>query len=102
MSVVAQLALFPLDKGGSGLSAYVARVVEVVRQSGLPHVLGPMGTSLEGDFDAVMDVVSRCFAAMSGDCDRVYMTLAVDYRAGRSGGLASKIASVQAALEERI
>ncbi|GAB6037190.1 MTH1187 family thiamine-binding protein [Fundidesulfovibrio butyratiphilus] len=101
MSVVAQLAVFPLDKGGAGLSAYVARVVELIRESGLPFALGPMGTSLEGDFEAVMAVVSRCFAALSRDCDRVYMTLALDYRAGRSGGLASKTASVDAVLEGR-
>lgn len=101
MSVVAQLALFPLDKGGAGLSAYVARVARIIEQSGLPCLLGPMGTSLEGDFEAVMAVVSRCFEAMRQDSDRVYMTLAVDYRAGRSSGLASKVASVNAALEGR-
>jgi len=47
----------PLGKGES-VSQYVARVVDVVDKSGLPYVLTPMGTIIEGEsWDEVMDVL---------------------------------------------
>ena len=54
--------MFPLDKGES-VSPYVARLVRVIRESGLPHKLGPMGTSIEGEWHQVMAVVTHCFEA---------------------------------------
>jgi len=94
VSVIIELSLFPLDKG-QGVSGHVARAVGIIRQSGLPHVLTPMGTCIEGEWDEVRDVVDACFAAMAADSDRVYMTLKADWRRGRSGGLASKVAAVE-------
>ena len=70
MSVIVNLAIFPLDKGEE-LAPYVAKAVEIIRCSGLPHALGAMSTSIEGEYDAVMDVVRRCFMALREDCDRV-------------------------------
>ncbi len=94
MSVIVEFSLFPMDKGQS-VGAYVARAAGIVRQSGLPHVLGPMGTCLEGEYDEVMAVVGRCVKALEPDCERVYMTVKMDWRRGRTGGLAGKTASVE-------
>lgn len=99
MSVIAQLAIFPLDKTGS-LSPYVAKAVGIIKASGLPHALGPMGTCIEGEWRDVINVVERCFQALQADSDRVYLTLSVDYRAGRTDGLTTKTASVAALLED--
>lgn len=97
MSVVAQLAIFPLDKGAS-LSDYVARVSTIIRESGLTNQLGPMGTAIEGEFPQVMATVAKAFEALAPDCDRVYMTLAVDYKKGRENGLRGKVESVEETL----
>lgn len=94
MSLIAELSLFPVDKGIS-LSAYVARAVAIIRQSGLPHQLTPMGTCIEGEWDEVMAVVERCFSAMAEDSERVYLTLKVDWRRGREGGLGAKTGAVE-------
>ena len=99
MSVIAQLAVFPVGTPG-GLSPYVARAVGIIKASGLPYALGPMGTCIEGEWREVMDVVERCFEALKADSDRVYLTLSVDYRSRRQGGLTAKTASVTALLEE--
>lgn len=99
MSVIAQLSVFPVGKSG-GLSPYVARAVGIIQASGLPYVFGPMGTCIEGEWREVMDVVGSCFEALKMDSDRVYLTLSVDYRAGRLSGLSAKTASVAAILEE--
>ena len=94
MSALVDLSIFPLDKGDS-LSAYVARVLKIIKDSGLPHKMGPMGTSMEGEWDEVMGVVNNCFEELKKDCDRVYMTLKVDYRKGPSGRIESKVKSVE-------
>ncbi|MCG6908408.1 MAG: MTH1187 family thiamine-binding protein [Desulfobacteraceae bacterium] len=100
MSVIVELALFPTDKGAS-VSAYVARAVRIVRDSGLPFQLGPMGTCIEGEWDAVMAVVSRCFKALAVDSERVYLTLKADYRKGPAGRLQGKIRAVETKLGSR-
>lgn len=99
MSLIAELSLFPLDKGPS-VSPYVARAVEIIRQSGLPHSLTPMGTCIEGGWAEVMAVVERCFEAVAADSDRVYLTLKVDWRRGREHGLAAKTQSVERLLAQ--
>ncbi|MGE4292428.1 MAG: MTH1187 family thiamine-binding protein [Desulfovibrio sp.] len=98
MSVIVNLAVFPLDKGVE-LSAQVGRVLRVIRASGLPHELGPMGTCIEGDYDEVMAVVRDCFLELQGDCDRVYLTVSLDYRSGVEGRMRGKVRSVEKLLE---
>ena len=100
MSVIVELSLFPMDKGQS-VSASVARAVALVRQSGLGHVLTPMGTCIEGEWEEVQAVVDACFRAVAADSDRVYLTLKADWRRGRSNGLVAKTASVERVLAGR-
>ncbi|MBU1248525.1 MAG: MTH1187 family thiamine-binding protein [Proteobacteria bacterium] len=97
MSVVANLSIFPLGDR-EHLGPYVARALKIIRSSGLSHRLGPMGTAIEGEFDQVMEVAGRCMRALEQDCDRVYMSLTVDSRKGRTGRLDGKVRSVEEAL----
>jgi uncharacterized protein (TIGR00106 family) len=97
MSVIVELSLFPMDKGQS-VSADVARAVAIIRASGLACELTPMGTCIEGEWEAVLPVVDACFRAVAADSDRVYLTMKADWRRGRTGGLAGKTASVEAKL----
>jgi len=85
----------PLGKGES-VSKYVAKVVDIVDESGLPYVLTPMGTIIEGeDWDEVMDVLKRGFEALKKDCNRVSIIMKIDYRKGKKGRLVQKVKSVQ-------
>lgn len=93
MSVIAELSLFPIGKEES-LAPYAVRAIQVIRQSGLNHTVGPMGTCIEGEYDAVMAVVRDCYKALEADCPRIYMTLKVDARKGRENGLANKMTAV--------
>ena len=94
MSVIVDFSIFPVDKGES-VSAYVSRAVKTIKESGLAYKLGPMSTSIEGEWDEVMALVGRCFEAMKKDCSRVYMTIKVDYRKGASGRMTHKIQSIE-------
>ena len=98
MSVLAELSIFPLDKGES-LSPYVTRMVRIIKASGLNYTLHSMGTCLEGEWQEVMDVVNMCFQDLQQDCGRIYVNLKVDYRRGGSNRLVQKVESVQRKLE---
>ena len=93
--VLLEFSMYPTDKGAS-VSDYVKRSLEIIDDSGRPYRLGPMGTCLEGEWNEVIDVVSRCFERMREDCDRIAVNLKVDYRQGPGGRLDSKVATVKA------
>ena len=80
---------------GEGVSEYVADAVRVVRDSGLPNRTDAMFTSVEGDWDEVMDVVKRAVDAVAARAPRVSLTLKADLRAGQRDALSSKVESVE-------
>ena len=94
MSVLIDFSIFPVNKGES-LSPYVARTLTIIRDSGLPYMLGPMGTTVEGEWDELMAMVTRCFKDLKKDCSRINMTIKVDYREGDSNRIDSKVKSVE-------
>ena len=97
MSVVAEMSIFPLDKGVS-LSPYVARAIAIIKDSGLDYQLTPMGTCIEGNWSDVLQVVNRCFADLQQDCHRISLNLKVDYRSGDDKRMRAKTESVQSKL----
>jgi len=64
----------------------------------LSYKLNSMGTTIEGEWNEVMAVVTRWFEEMNKDCDRVYVTVSADYRKGESGRIEGKVKSVEAKL----
>jgi len=95
MSVLLELSIFPTDKGAS-VSAYVAPIVKLIKDSGLPCKLTAMGTIIETDeLSEGLALVEKAHALLrDGGCRRVYATLKIDSREGPSGRLEGKIASV--------
>ena len=88
--VLLEFSLYPTDKGES-VSDYVKRNLEIIDASGLPYKLGPMGTTLEGEWDQVMAVVKACHDRMVEDCARVACQIKTDYRKGKTGRLEGKV-----------
>lgn len=101
MGTLLEFSMSPLDKGPS-LSQYVARSLEIIDRSGVPYRLNPMGTVLEGEWDEVFGVVKSCFDRMSEDCDRISVSIKVDYRKGKEGRINTKIESVEAQLGKKL
>ncbi len=89
-----EFSMFPLDKGPS-LSKYVSQVLTIVDESGLEYRLNPMGTVVEGEWDALMGLLTRCFRAMEKECDRISVYVKIDHRKGVKGALDAKIKSVE-------
>ena len=92
--------------GSSGedgsVSEAVAAAVAVVRASGLPHETSAMFTSIEGEWDEVMDVVRRATEAAGRYGSRVSLVLKADIRPGWTGQLSAKLARVEDHLQGRM
>ncbi|MEV7725854.1 MTH1187 family thiamine-binding protein [Streptomyces sp. NPDC098789] len=85
---------------GEEVGEYVADAVRVVRESGLPNRTDAMFTTVEGEWDEVMDVVKRAVAAVEARAPRVSFILKADIRPGVSDGMTSKIETVERHLAE--
>ena len=68
------LVAFSVAPSGAGdsdsVGEAVAAAVKVVRESGLPHETTAMFTTIEGEWDEVMDVVKRATEAVSSRAPR--------------------------------
>ena len=98
MSVLMEFSMSPLDKGES-VSKEVARSLEIIDQSGLPYRLGPMGTTIEGEWDEVMAVMKACYETMAQDCRRITATVKIDARTGQTGRLLGKTQKLESLLK---
>ncbi len=96
-----EFSMSPLDKGPS-VGPYVSRSLDIIDRSGVPYRLNPMGTVLEGTWDEVLGVVTRCFERMRQDCDRISVSIKIDWRRDHEGRLTAKIASVERRLGRRL
>lgn len=86
------------DNPDASLHEAVAAAVRVVRASGLPNRTDAMFTTLEGEWDEVMDVVKRTTEAVAAYGPRVALVLKADIRPGHTGELTGKVARVEATL----
>jgi len=77
--MIVAFSITPLGVG-EGVGNYVADAVRVVRDSGLPNRTDAMFTSVEGDWDEVMDVVRRAVDAVAAQAPRVSLVLKADIR----------------------
>lgn len=93
MSVIVDFSMFPLDKGES-LSSLVTRSIKIIDNSGLSYHLHAMGTSIEGEWDEVMEVVNSCYREMSKHTNRIYLSLKADSRKGPLGRMQDKVDAV--------
>ena len=99
--LLAEFSMWPMDKGES-VGPYVARLLDIIDRSGLQYRLGPLGTCVEGEFDAVMELIKRCHVALAVDCNRISCTIKMDYRKGHDNMLVSKIESVEKQLGRKL
>src|SRR5207249_61465 len=99
--VLVDFSMAPMGKGES-VAPYVARCLRIVAESGLDYRLHAMGTTLEGEWDAVFAVIRRCFDELRGDCARISCSIKVDYREGPGGRLQEKVRRVEELLGRRL
>ncbi len=92
--MIAAFSVTPLGVG-EAVGEYVADAVRVVRESGLPNRTDAMFTSVEGEWDEVMDVIRRAVAAVAARAPRVSVVIKADVREGVTDGLTSKVETIE-------
>lgn len=100
MNTLVAVAISPVGTGEE-LSADVAEVIRVIRESGLPNRTNSMSTEIEGDWDEVMDVVKRATFVLAEKGIRTELVLKADIRPGFTDTMHAKIDKVESILEGR-
>lgn len=98
--MLAELEIVPIGTQSASLSALLVQVATLIDESGLDYRVGPMGTTVEGDWDRVMQLAKQCHQAMLGSADRVMTTIRIDDRKDRPGAgrMIQKVQSLEAKL----
>lgn len=100
MNTLVAVAISPVGTGEE-LSADVAEVIRVIRESGLPNRTNSMSTEIEGDWDEVMDVVKRATFVLVEKGIRTELVLKADIRPGFTDTMHAKVDKVENILEGR-
>ncbi len=100
MNTLVAVAISPAGTGEE-LSADVAEVIRVIRESGLPNRTNSMSTEIEGDWDEVMDVVKRATFVLAEKGIRTELVLKADIRPGFTDTMHAKVDKVESILEGR-
>ncbi|PIP43182.1 MAG: hypothetical protein COX17_08500 [Deltaproteobacteria bacterium CG23_combo_of_CG06-09_8_20_14_all_60_8] len=88
--VVAEISAFPIGKEES-LSKSVAEVVKAIKESGLKYQIGAMGTTVEGEWNQIMKLFTKCRNKLITSNNRIYLMLKIDERKSPTHSIAHKI-----------
>ncbi|MBS3090675.1 MTH1187 family thiamine-binding protein [Candidatus Pacearchaeota archaeon] len=99
--MIAAISIEPIGQGRS-LSKYIARVTEIVEQSGLEYQLNNMNTEVYGEWGEVMDIVEKCHYAVLKEAGRVITHITIDERSDKKYGLGDKIRAVERILGREV
>lgn len=59
----------------------VDKVIELIQKSGVKYVVGPMETTMEGEFDTLMEIVKKAqTVCCEAGAKRVVSVVKIDYR----------------------
>ena len=95
MSILLEFSMFPTDKGSS-VSDEVSKVIDMIRNEGVSYRLTAMGTIIETEtMEEALAVVQKSYDILSNDADRIYSSLKIDARGGKTGRLSGKIESIE-------
>jgi uncharacterized protein (TIGR00106 family) len=96
MSVLLEFSMFPTDRGES-VSDEVSQVIRMIASSGVNYKLTAMGTIIETETvaEAVAIVEQAAMILDELGCRRIYSSLKMDIRKGKSGRLGGKIDSIR-------
>jgi len=97
MNTLIAVAIAPVGTGDE-LAQYVAEVVKVIRESGLPSRTFSMFTEIEGEWDEVMKTVKRAAFTLADRGIRTEVVLKADIRPGFANMMDGKLERLDKAL----
>jgi uncharacterized protein (TIGR00106 family) len=74
------IQVIPRVTGDQDIYDIVDEAIRVIQQSGVKYEVGPMETTMEGEYDELMDVVKRAQeAVIAAGSERVITIVKIDY-----------------------
>ncbi len=94
--VMADVSIVPLGTAETSVSDYVASSLEVLKKAkDLQYQVGPMGTSIQGPMDRVMEVIAQMHETPFGKgVKRVVTIIKIDDRRDKQQTLTQKVRRV--------
>ena len=68
--MLVEFSIVPLGVGAS-VGQYVAEIISIVEDSGLPYRVNPMGTCVEGSWNDIMKLIRKCHRHVMKRAERV-------------------------------
>ena len=93
LNVLVDLCTVPMHTGRSSVAKEVAIIQNILEKSGLKYTLHSFGTSIEGKWSEVMDVIKQCHEQLhfKHNVPRLYSTIKLGTRIDKQTSLQSKI-----------
>ncbi len=88
-----ELSIIPVGRN-EHTSGVLAEALKLIDDSGLPYVLTPSATCIEGEWHEVMPIIRRCHARMRTLCAHVVTTIKIEDD-GSTNKLGTNVASVE-------
>ncbi|MEW6128344.1 MAG: MTH1187 family thiamine-binding protein [Acidobacteriota bacterium] len=99
--MLVELSVFPLGRD-THLSGELGKILKIVDESGLPYLLTPSGTCIEGNWDDVMMLIKRCHEEARSYSSHVMTSIRVEDEEGASNKLTENITSVERVAGRRL
>ncbi|QHT61490.1 MTH1187 family thiamine-binding protein [Paenibacillus lycopersici] len=99
---IVQVTIVPLGTSSPSVGAYVAAVIDVLREAPEPihYELTPMSTIIEGELDNLLAVVRRMHEVpFEHGAMRVSTSITIDDRRDKKGSMEQKLKSVEEKLK---
>jgi len=92
MRMIVDVSVVPIGTGSTSVSRYVRAAFKVIKRSGLKYRAGPMGTSLEGDWDTVFATIRQMHeACVRLGAMRILTTIRIDDRRDKRQTMQAKV-----------
>ncbi len=96
-----QITIIPLGTSGPSVGNYIAEVEKVLRERGIEHTLGDMGTVIHGDLNALFEIARDLHELpFKYEISRVVTHITIDDRRDITRGLGDKKNAVLNRLHE--
>ena len=92
--MLVELSIIPLGRD-THVSGEIAEALKIVDASGLPYLLTPSGTCVEGEWDEVMALVRRCHDRVRELSPHVITMVKIEDEEGARDKLTRNVASVE-------
>ena len=81
MNASVAIQVLPKSESDEELIRIVDEVIDYIKSTGLSYYVGPCETSIEGDYDALMEVIKQCqYVAIKAGASEVSAYVKISYR----------------------